>query len=151
MASDQVLEQPVDSEQVFVLQYIGSEQVFGKGDAMSVAFELEYEIFQPRLQLVVDRPERPSRQVQVRRRRLLVAAVAAVLLILLMLPIRALGGSTLAAAGPTQGQEYIVKSGDTLASIALRADRGDAAGMVARLASETGSRVVVPGERIAIP
>ena len=90
----------------------------------------------------------------VHRRRAVVAAVtvvAAVLLILLALPLRQLGGSTLAQAQPTPGQEYIVKSGDTLASIAARADRADAGALTARLAREVGSTVVVPGEHIQIP
>jgi hypothetical protein len=118
---------------------------------MSVAFELEYEMFQPRLRLVPAVPARTSRATQIRRRRLLVAAVAAVLLVLLMLPIRALGGSPLSAAAPSAGQEYIVKSGDTLTSIAQRADSAHVASMTARLVAETGSHVVVPGERIVIP
>jgi len=121
---------------------------------MSVAFELEYEMFQPRLRLVPAAsaaPAGPPRAVVVRRRRLLVAAVAAVLLILLMLPIRVLGGASLASAGPVAGQQYIVKGGDTLASIAQRADAANPASMTARLVAETGSTVVVPGERIIIP
>ena len=124
--------------------------MFGKEDAMSVAFELEYEVYRPQLRLVPDGPT-SSRPDLIRRRRLLVGIVAAVILVLLMLPIRAFGGSTLAAAGPTAGQEYIVKSGDTLNSIAERVAPGDVSHMVARLAAETGSRVVVPGEHIVIP
>jgi hypothetical protein len=157
MGCELVLEQIVDSEQVFVFQYQRSEQVFGQGDAMSVAFELEYEIFCPPLRLVqgIETPSvgpvRPSRAVQIRRRRLLVAAVAATLLILLMLPIRALGGATLASAGPAQGQTYVVKSGDTLTSIARQVDPSDVSGMTARLTAAAGSSVLVPGEHIVIP
>ena len=123
---------------------------------MSVAFELENPAYRPlRLYVLPDPPARiaptpPS----VRRRRAVLAAaavVAAVLLILLALPLRQLGGSTLAQAQPTPGQEYIVKSGDTLASIAARADRADASALTARLAREVGSTVVVPGEHIQIP
>ncbi len=124
---------------------------------MLVAFEFEYEAFRPRLQLVADHPVRaagPVQPRQIHQRRLLVVAVAAVvavLLVLLMLPIQALGGSTLAAAGPAVGQTYIVKAGDTLASIAQRSGVSDVAALTARLVSETGSPVVVPGEHISIP
>jgi hypothetical protein len=150
MGSEQVLGESVDTEHLFVLQYGGSEQVFGKEDAMSVAFELEYEVCRPQLRLVPDGPT-SSRRAPIRRRRLLVGIVVAVILVLLMLPIRAFGGSTLASAGPTPGQEYIVKSGDTLTSIAERVDPSHASSMVARLVAETGSDVVVLGEHIAIP
>jgi hypothetical protein len=71
--------------------------------------------------------------------------------VLLALPIRAFGGSTLAQVSPTQGQEYIVKAGDTLASIAARADGSGAASLTAQLVREVGSTVVVPGEHIFIP
>jgi hypothetical protein len=75
----------------------------------------------------------------------------ATLLVLLALPIRAIGGSTLAQAAPAQGQEYIVKTGDTLASIATRADPARATSLSDRLAREVGSSVVVPGEHVFIP
>jgi hypothetical protein len=146
----------VDSEQVFVVQCPRSEQVFGTGDAMSVAFELENPAYRPlRLYVLPDPPARGApAPPSVRRRRVAlatVAVVAALLLVLLALPLRQLGGSTLAQAQPTPGQEYIVKSGDTLASIAVRADRADARTLTARLAREVGSTVVVPGEHIQIP
>ena len=82
---------------------------------------------------------------------MLVGAVLAILLVLLALPIRALGGSTLAQAAPAQGQEYIVKAGDTLASIADRADPAHASSLSGQLARETGTGSVVPGEHIFIP
>ena len=150
---DQGVREIVDIEQTFVIQCTGSEQVFGKGDAMSVAFELEYEIFRPRLRVIPEHPVRAAGPVQIRQRRLAVAvAIAvAVLLVLLMLPIRSLGGSTLADAGPAVGQTYIVKAGDTLASIAQRTGVTDVAALTAQLASVTGSTVVVPGEHIRIP
>jgi hypothetical protein len=151
MAHEQAFEKCVDNEQVFVLQWKGSEQVFGQGDAMSVAFELEYGAFYPKLQVVPERTTRVAPPAQIRRRRLVVAAVVVGLLVLLMLPIRALGGKTLAGAAPTQGQEYLVKSGDTLTSIAQRSDSADVTGMTQRLANEIGSTVVVPGEHVLIP
>jgi LysM repeat protein len=70
---------------------------------------------------------------------------------LLALPIRALGGSAVGPAVPTAGQDYVVQPGDTLASIASRADPADAATMTLRLARETGSSVVVPGEHLFVP
>jgi len=117
---------------------------------MSVAFELEYEAFRPQLRLLPDHPVQAASTV-FRRRRLILAAVVAVLLVLLMLPIRALGGSTLADAGPTPGQVYVAKTGDSMASIAQRTGVSDVAAMTARLVTETGSSVVVPGEHISIP
>jgi hypothetical protein len=45
----------------------------------------------------------------------------------------------------------VVESGDTLASIAQRADSADVSGLTQRLASEIGSTVVVPGEHLLIP
>jgi diacylglycerol kinase family enzyme len=82
---------------------------------------------------------------------MVLAALVVALLVLLALPIRVLGGSTLAQAAPVQGREYIVKAGDTLTSIAVQADPGHASALVARLVGEVGSTVVVPGEHIFIP
>jgi Tfp pilus assembly protein FimV len=118
---------------------------------MSVAFEFEFEACRPRLYALPDQPARLAPSPRVRRRRVVLAAVVLVLLVLLALPLRALGGSTLAQAAPAQGQEYIVRAGDTLASIAAQADPGHAAALTARLASEVGSTVVVPGEHVFIP
>jgi hypothetical protein len=73
------------------------------------------------------------------------------LLVLLALPIRALGGSTLAQAPPSKGQVYVVKSGDTLASIAAQANPDRAGSLTQELAREVGSSVVVPGEHVFIP
>ena len=151
MAHEQAFEKMVDTEQVFVLQWKGSEQVFERGGGMSVALELEYESFYPRLRALPDAPIRTAPPARIRRRRLVLALGVVAVLVLLMLPIRALGGKTLAGAAPTQGQEYIVKGGDTLASIAQRADAGNVASMTQRLANEIGSTVVVPGEHLLIP
>ena len=105
------------------------------------------------------RPARPAGAVRtvplVHRRRVVVGvvvgALVATMLVLLALPIRSFGGSTLAQAAPAQGQEYIVKSGDTLESIAAQADPAHAAALTGRLAREVGSTAVVPGEHIYIP
>ena len=59
--------------------------------------------------------------------------------------------ATLAQAAPAPGQEYIVKAGDTLASIANRADPVHAASLTGQLVRETGTSAVVPGEHIFIP
>lgn len=121
---------------------------------MSVACELEFETYRPRLYALPGQPARSAPTPLVPRRRMVAAAVAvavAGLLVLLALPIRSLGGSTLAQAAPAPGQEYVVHEGDTLASIAGRADPAHAASLSARLARETGTTVVVPGEHIYIP
>ncbi len=118
---------------------------------MTVAYELDFETCRPRLYVVPDQPARTAPSPRVRRRRLAAGAVVALLLVLLALPIRALGGSTLAQAAPAQGQEYIVKAGDTLASIATRADPAHPASLAGQLVRETGTPSVVPGEHIFIP
>ncbi len=118
---------------------------------MSVAFELEYEVCRPRLHALPVQAARTAPSPRVRRRRVVLAAMVVTLLVLLALPIRSLGGSTLAQAAPAQGQEYIVKAGDTLASIATRADPTQAALLAGQLAREVGSNVVVPGEHVFIP
>ena len=122
---------------------------------MSVACELAFETYAPRLYALPDQPARPAPSPRVRRRRVVSAAVLAafvlVLLTLLALPVRALGGSTLAQDPAAMGQEYIVKAGDSLTSIAAQADPVHRASMAAQLALETGSAVVVPGEHLFIP
>jgi hypothetical protein len=157
MEYEQAFEEIVDTEHVFVLQCQRSEQVFERGDAMSVAFEVEYESAYPKLQLVPDYPApriglvSPTPPARLGHRRLALVLVVAVLLVLLVLPIRAFGGKALAASVPTAGQTYIVKGGDTLASIARQVDPSDAGAMAQRLAHEVGSSVVVPGEHLLIP
>jgi hypothetical protein len=121
---------------------------------MTVAYELEFETYRPQLYVVPDQPVRAVRtgaSARVLRRRVVVGAVLAILLVLLALPIRALGGSTLAQATPAHGQEYIAKAGDTLTSIADRADPAHATSLTGQLVRETGTSSVVPGEHIFIP
>ena len=118
---------------------------------MTVAYELDFENHRPQLYVVPDQPVRTAASPRVLRRRVAVGAVLAILLVLLALPIRALGGSTLAQSAPAHGQEYIVKAGDTLTSIANRADPAHAASLTGQLARETGTSSVVPGEHIFIP
>ncbi len=119
---------------------------------MSVALELEYEAFYPRLRVV---PE-PAGALWTPRRGysaggLILGAVAVVLLVLLVLPIRALGGKTIAGAGPAAGQEYVVRSGDTLASIATRVDGTMWPAWSSDWPTRLGSTVLVPGEHLLIP
>ncbi len=118
---------------------------------MSVAFELEYEACRPQLYALPDQPARTAPSPRVRRRRVVLAAVVVGLLVLLALPIRALGGSTLAQAAPAAGQVYVVKAGDTLASIAAQAEPARAGVLTQQLSHEVGSSVVVPGEHVFIP
>jgi hypothetical protein len=151
MFNEQAFGKSVDTEHLFVLHYERREQVFEGGHAMSVALELEYEAFYPRLQVVPEPAGRVAPSARVQRRRLILGAVVVVLLVLLMLPIRALGGKTVADSGPITGQTYVVRSGDTLASLATQVRSGDMAGTEQRLADEAGSTVLVPGEHLLIP
>ncbi len=118
---------------------------------MTVAFELDFETYRPQLFVVPDHSAPVAPSPRVRRRRVVVGAALAVLLVLLALPIRSLGGSTLAQAAPAQGQEYVVKVGDTMASIASQADPAHPAALARQLVNATGTGVVVPGEHIFIP
>ena len=124
---------------------------------MSVACELAFEAYRPpsRLYALPDQPARVAPSPRVHRVRVVpsvaVAAFVLLLFVLLALPLRQLGGSTLAQDPPAAGQEYIVKPGDSLASIAERADPAHASSLAASLDREVGSSVVVSGEHIQIP
>jgi hypothetical protein len=103
-------------------------------------------------------PRRPApRRVSpaVRRRRTLLVVIG-LLLLALALPLSGTGGnshatgSALAETG--RPVSYVVQPGDTLWSIAERVDpTGDPRPLVARLAAQTGSDTVVPGERLVLP
>jgi nucleoid-associated protein YgaU len=91
----------------------------------------------------------------VRRRRTLLATMG-LLLVGLALPLSGTGGnshatgSALAETG--HPVTYTVRPGDTLWTIAERVDpSADPRPLVARLAAQTGSDNVVPGERIVVP
>jgi hypothetical protein len=149
MHGEQAFGELVDIEHLFVLQCKESEHVFEGGAAMSVALELEYDAFYPGLRLVSEQPGRVERGAPERRRWVVPAVMAVVvLLVLLVLPIRALGGTTV---NPSAGREYVVRSGDTLASIAARVGGRNVAGLERQLADEAGSTVLVPGEHLLIP
>ena len=53
---------------------------------MTVAYELDFETYRPRLYVVPDQPARTAASPRVRRRRVVVGAVVVVLLVLLALP-----------------------------------------------------------------
>lgn len=105
----------------------------------------------------VDVTQRRARRAEVQRRRrgLALVTTAAGLVCGLALPLSALGGSSAGRhAGETTatGSVYVVRSGDTLWSIATHFDQGgDPRPLAEAIAKETGSAAVVPGERIAIP
>ncbi len=91
----------------------------------------------------------------VRRRRTLLATMG-LLVVGLALPLSGTGGnshatgSALAETG--HPVTYTVRPGDTLWTIAERVDpSADPRPLVARLAAQTGSDNVVPGERIVLP
>jgi len=79
-----------------------------------------------------------------------------VLLGVLALPLSGTGGHShptgSALAEKTGPVTYVVQPGDSLWSIAERVDpSGDPRPLMARLAAQTGSDTVVPGERVVLP
>ncbi len=109
----------------------------------------------PELALVGDRRDlrrrRPSRAV--RRRRTAVAGVAAVAVLLLALPPGAFGahGAATQPGPPITSATYTVAPGDSLWSIAQRADLGgDPRVLVDRIEARTGSSTVYPGEVLSL-
>jgi hypothetical protein len=106
---------------------------------------------------VVPDPRRVSRRVspEVRRRRLLFVLIG-LLLLALALPLSGTGGYS-HATGPALAETghpvtYVVQPGDTLWSIAQRVEpNADPRPLVARLAAQTGSDTVVPGEHLVLP
>jgi hypothetical protein len=103
-----------------------------------------------------DRPESRRRVSPAVRRRRTLLGLMALLLVGLALPLSGTGGhshttgSALAETGGPVG--YTARPGDTLWTIAERVDpHVDPRPLVARLAAQTGSDRVVPGERIVLP
>ena len=92
---------------------------------------------------------------EVRRRRTLLAVIG-LLLIALALPLSGTGGYSHpagSALAETRGPVvYTVQPGDSLWSIAERLEpAADPRPLVAKLAAQTGSETVTPGERIVLP
>jgi nucleoid-associated protein YgaU len=111
------------------------------------------------LPLVSDRalraPIKRRTSAAVRRRRTLLAVIG-LLLIGLALPLSGTGGDShptgSASAGILAAGTYTVQPGDTLWTIAERvAPDSDPRPLVAKLAAESGSDTVVPGERLTLP
>jgi nucleoid-associated protein YgaU len=111
---------------------------------------------------LVQAPERRTRRaarrrtsVAVRRRRTLLG-VTGLLLIGLALPLSGTGGHS-HAAGSALAETgkpfvYTVQQGDTLWTIAERVDpSGDPRPLVAKLAAQTGSDTVAPGQKLDLP
>jgi Tfp pilus assembly protein FimV len=70
----------------------------------------------------------------------------------LAVPVSALAGTNPATNPLVPGATYVVRSGDTLWSIAQRLDpTGNPGRLVSQMASETGSVTVVAGEHIVLP
>jgi nucleoid-associated protein YgaU len=108
--------------------------------------------------LVTTTHRRPRRRVSagVRRRRALLT-ITALLVVGLALPLGGSGGSShpsgpALAETPGHSVAYTVQPGDTLWTIAQRADpTGDPRPLVAQMEQRTGSDTVTPGQHITIP
>jgi hypothetical protein len=102
----------------------------------------------------VVRLPRPTSAVPLRRariRRCALAVLVAGLLVGLALPLRDLAGTSPSPA-LRAGATYVVRPGDTLASIARRlGPPSDQRVLLATMANETGSKTVVAGEHLVLP
>lgn len=138
------------------LRLMSGDQVIRRtsdAEPLSETVEGPFLVVVPDRQRACRMRRRTSRAVRLRRTML---TFTVLLLIGLALPLGGAGGhshtpgSALAGAGHVV--EYTVQPGDSLWSIAVAVDpSADPRPMVAKLASQTGSSSVEPGERIALP
>jgi nucleoid-associated protein YgaU len=92
----------------------------------------------------------PRPRARLTRRGLLVLAGG--LLAALAVPVGALAGTAgVSASTPVAGTTYVVRTGDTMWSIAAKVNPADPGRLVAEMTSETGSATVVPGEQLLVP
>ena len=101
------------------------------------------------------RTPRRRASLEVRRRRTLLAMMG-LALALLALPLGGSGGAShttgSASAAQLHGGAYVVRSGDTLWTIAQRVDpTGDPRPLVSQMAAELGTYTIVPGEQVTVP
>jgi hypothetical protein len=92
----------------------------------------------------------PSRRARLRRSALALLLVG--LLGALAVPVSALAGTVPSAGSLTPGATYVVRSGDTLRSIAERLEpTSNPSQFIGQMARQTGSDTVVAGEHIILP
>jgi hypothetical protein len=114
----------------------------------------------PRLVIVPDHRTREPLVTTTRRRprrRVSAGVLTALLVVGLALPLGGSGGSShpsgpALAETPGHSVAYTVQPGDTLWTIAQRADpTGDPRPLVAQMEQQTGSDTVTPGQHITVP
>ena len=103
----------------------------------------------------------PSRRVAIRRRRVLASVALVIVVLLLQLAVHAastwLGDGSLAVPEPrpaaaAAGAVYVVQPGDTLWTLARRAQpEGDLRPLVGRLAAAQDGEALRAGQRIVLP
>lgn len=111
-----------------------------------------------------DRDRRRPTAADYRRRRVVAAGVGLLLLLFAAIAVRSaldrIGGGPLTTTGaasaggalPVSDRTWVVRSGDTLWTIALAIEpHGDVRPLVDRLSAEVGGQPLYPGEAIRIP
>lgn len=104
-------------------------------------------------------PGASTKNAAARRRRAAGFGVALAAVVLLALPLRALGAVTLdgqvtpggVPAGLAPGSTIVIQPGETIHSVSMRVNPGDAASIARALVAEVGSRTLVAGEHVIIP
>jgi hypothetical protein len=115
----------------------------------------------PQLRVLEPARHRPSRRAVYRRRRVLAVAAVVLFVFALQLAVQIvtawLGGGPLTASEPraataAAGAVHVVQPGDTLWTLARRAQpTGDVRPLVGRLAAAQDGRPLRPGQRIVLP